>query len=191
MANLKDDKAKKTNKGGRPSLFTQKWSSEEALLKISGWAKDGLTNEQIAELMGISETTLYEWQNKYPEFADALKVNKDIADRKVENALYVSCQDRVIKVQKAFKVKHVKYDKGKRVSEDEEVVMAEEEIHIPANTTAQIFWLKNRKPEKWRDKNETELTGANGGPLEVHNMTTEEMDRRIRELTAKAGADNG
>lgn len=145
--------------GGRPSEFNRIWNNEDGLLRIAGWARDGLTNEQIAENMGISATTLYEWKNKYAEFAEALKINKEIADRYVENALYKSCMDRVIKVRKAFKVKHVKYDNGKRVSEDEEVVTAEEEVPIPANTTAQIFWLKNRKPEDWRDKQQIEHSG--------------------------------
>lgn len=179
------------NKGGRPSEFNRKWNNEEGLLRISGWAKDGLSNEQIAGNMSINVSTLYEWQKKYSEFAEALKISKDIADRKVENALYKSCMDRVITVKKAFKVKHVKYDNGKRVSEDEEVVSVEEEVHIPANTTAQIFWLKNRKAEDWRDKRETALTGANGGPVEVKSMTDEEVDARLAELMAKVGGDNG
>ena len=108
--------------GGRPSEFNKIWNNEDGLLRIAGWARDGLSNEQIAKNMGINVSTLYDWQKKYGEFAEALKKSKEIADRQVENALFKSCLDRVIKVKKAFKVKHVKYDNGKRVSEDEEVI---------------------------------------------------------------------
>ena len=55
-------------------------------------------------------------------------------------------------VQKPIKLKEIKYDNGKRVSENERIEYAEEEVFIPPDTTAQIFWLKNRRPDKWRDK---------------------------------------
>lgn len=96
----------------------QEWLEPEGLLKIEGWARDGLTDEQIARNMGINPATLYEWKKKYPEIAESLKRSKDVADRQVENALF--------------------------------------ENAISGNITAQIFWLKNRKPDKWRDKQEYE-----------------------------------
>lgn len=61
---------------------------DEKLELIEGWARDGLTNEQIATKMGISHETLYQYQKKYPEFYESLKANKEVADRKVEKALY-------------------------------------------------------------------------------------------------------
>lgn len=96
----------------------QEWLEPEGLLKIEGWARDGLTDEQIARNMGINPATLYEWKKKYPKIAESLKRSKDVADRQVENALF--------------------------------------ENAISGNITAQIFWLKNRKPDKWRDKQEYE-----------------------------------
>ena len=63
------------------------WITEEGLLKIEGWARDGLTDEQIAHNMGISPSTLYEWKKKYPEISEALKKGKEVVDREVENAL--------------------------------------------------------------------------------------------------------
>lgn len=96
----------------------QEWLEPEGLLKIEGWARDGLTDEQIAQNMGITAKTLYEWKKKYSEICESLKRNKDVADRQVENALF--------------------------------------ENAINGNITAQIFWLKNRKPDKWRDKQEYE-----------------------------------
>ena len=97
------------------------WISEDGLILIEGWARDGLTDEQIAHNMGIATGTLYEWKKKYHEMAEALKKTKEIVDRQVENALF----------KKA----------------------------MSGDTTALIFWLKNRRPQDWRDKRETQLSG--------------------------------
>ena len=64
------------------------WLTEEGLIKLEGWAKDGLSDEQIADNMGIATSSLYVWKNKYVEIAEALKKGKEIVDRHVENALY-------------------------------------------------------------------------------------------------------
>jgi len=90
------------------------WLTKDGLTLISGWARDGLIDEQIAHNMGIATGTLYEWKKKFPEIADALKTGKEVVDYQVENALL---------------------DKA-----------------LDGDTTAQIFWLKNRRPDKWRDK---------------------------------------
>jgi transposase len=92
----------------------KKWLEKENLILLEGWARDGLTDEQIAKNMGISTKTLYDWKNKYSKICNALKKGKEVADYQVENALF--------------------------------------ETALEGNTTAQIFWLKNRRPDKWRDK---------------------------------------
>lgn len=92
----------------------QRWVEPDGLLLLEGWARDGLTDEQIAKNIGITATTLYEWKNRFPEISDALKKGKEVVDYQVENAL----------LNKA----------------------------LGGDTTAQIFWLKNRRPDKWRDK---------------------------------------
>ena len=134
----------------RPSKYDQ-LSEEGLLLRVEGWARDGLTNEQIAENIGITVKTLYEWQNKYSEFRESLKKNKDMIDRQVENALLKS----------ALGFHYV-----------EEVVTNQGEVvqitkHEKPNTTAQIFWLKNRKPAEWRDKQETQISGDLGVDIKV------------------------
>jgi hypothetical protein len=98
------------------------WKSDDGLLLIEGWARDGLTDEQIAGNMGITVSTLYEWKKKYSEISEALKKTKEVVDREVENALY----------KKA----------------------------LSGDTTALIFWLKNRRPNDWRDRRETQLSGS-------------------------------
>jgi len=98
------------------------WLTDDGLLLIAAWARDGLTNEQIANNVSISRETLNQWRNKYPSISDALKKNKEIADIEVENALY----------RKA----------------------------LCGDIVAQIFWLKNRRPDKWRDKPEVSFEKA-------------------------------
>ena len=129
-----------------------KWLTEEGLLLIEGWARDGLTDELIACNMGVSRSTLNDWRKKFPDISDTLKKGKDFADRKVEKSLYERAVGYSIILKKPIKVHEVKYNsKGKRVETDK-IVYADEEVHIPGDVTAQIFWLKNRKPEVWRDK---------------------------------------
>jgi len=130
------------------------WLTDDGLLRIEGWARDGLTDEQIAHNMGISRKTLAEWKNKYAPIRDTLKNSKEVVDRIVENALFKKACGYTVQVKKPIKVRKVEYNEetGKKIREVEEIVETVEEVHVPADTTAQIFWLKNRKPEAWRDK---------------------------------------
>lgn len=118
------------------------WLSEDGLIKIQGWARDGLIDEQIAHNMGITTKTLYEWKNKYGEISEALKKGKEVVDRQVENAL--------LKRALGYTYDETTYEDGvetKRVTKE-----------VTPDTTAQIFWLKNRKPTEWRDKIEQQQT---------------------------------
>lgn len=132
----------------------KEWLTYEKLTLITGWARDGLSDRQIAlDKMHIAYSTFREWKKKYPDFAFALSTGKEVADYDVENELYKSAHTQIIKVKRAVKVKKVMKDKGK-VLEEEKIEYVEEDHVIPANTVAQIFWLKNRRPDKWRDKPE-------------------------------------
>ncbi len=123
-----------------------KYGWNEKLEVIEGWARDGLTDEQIAHNMGISHDTLYKYKKRYPEFAEALKKGKEVIDRKVENAL--------LKRALGYKYDEVKKEAilNKDTGEYEMVVTEIKTKEVKPDTTAQIFWLKNRKPDKWRDK---------------------------------------
>ena len=115
------------------------WLTAEGLTLIEGWARDGLVLEEIAHNMGINRCTLYEWRREFPTIANALKNGRAVADRKVENALF----NRAI----GSDVTEVKVTEGK----DGKSVVTETK-HIPADVTACIYWLKNRKPDKWNDR---------------------------------------
>lgn len=125
----------------------QEWLTPEALTKIAGWAKDGLTNDDIAHNIGISKDTFYKWIKEFPDFADSVKVNKEVADRVVENALYKSATGyECDEVSEEF---------------DEDGVLVNKKIThktITPSVTAIIFWLKNRKPAEWRDKQQLDVT---------------------------------
>ncbi len=119
------------------------WITKEGLALIAGWARDGLTEEQIAHNMGIKRQTLYEWKKRFSDISDVLKQNKEVVDRQVENALLKNAlgfhyKEEVV-TNKGDVVEIVKYEKP--------------------NTTAQIFWLKNRKRNEWRDKQDHEVSG--------------------------------
>lgn len=132
----------------------EKWLEPDGLLRIEGWARDGLTEEQIAKNMGVSRSTLSDYKVKYPDILRAIKNSKEVADREVENALFNKATGYTVKLKKPMKMRHVEYDEvsGRKVAEYERIEYIEEEVHVPADTTAQIFWLKNRKPNEWRDK---------------------------------------
>ena len=130
----------------------KEWLTEESLLRLEAWARDGLTDEQIADNIGIRRETLYDWKKKYPHISNALKRGKDVVDLQVENALLNKAQGITKTLIKPIKIKTVTYDNGKRVKEEEHIEYAEEEVFVPPDTVAQIFWLKNRKPNTWKDK---------------------------------------
>lgn len=128
------------------------WLTADGLTLLKGWARKGLTDEQIAHNCGIKRQTLYDWKKKYPDISDTLKKNKEIVDYEVENALLKKCFGYNVPVLKHVKVKRAEYANGVKVAEYEELQEVRDEIHIPADTTAQIFWLKNRQSKDWREK---------------------------------------
>lgn len=133
------------------------WLEQDKLILLEGWARDGLTNEQIANNIGINVKTLYDWKNKQSNISNSLKKGREVVDIEVENALLKKALGYNVPIQKAMKIKDIEYENGKKVRETERIEYYEEEMHIPADTTAQIFWLKNRKPKQWKDRVETPI----------------------------------
>lgn len=133
----------------------EEWLTDEGLIKIEGWARDGLTDEQIAYNIGIAIKTLYNWKNDHLPILQALKRGKEVIDRQVENAL--------LKRALGYKYEEVTEEE----SEDGFKRKVVEKEVVP-DTTAQIFWLKNRKPAEWRDKQEMNHSGET-----THNIKTQ------------------
>ena len=130
----------------------EEWLQPDNLLLLEGWKRNGLTDEQIAHNIGINVATLYTWKAKYSKIDNALKKGKELVDLEVENALYKSAVGYSVTVRKPIKVKTEKQVPGKGKIVEEHIEYVDEEVHYPASNTAQIFWLKNRAAERWRDR---------------------------------------
>lgn len=148
-------------KVGRKGKY-EEWLTEDALKRVEGWARDGLSDEQICKNMRISKDTFYRWVNTFAEFSDALKRGKAPVDFEVENALLKTALGHTVTLKKPIKVKIEKQLSGKGKIVEEHIEYAEEEVYIPPQAVAQIFWLKNRRPDKWRDR---PLNGADTAEL--------------------------
>ncbi len=137
----------------------QEWLTEDGLLQIEGWARDGLSDLQIAtKKIGIGERTFTEWKARFPAIPAALKKGRAPIDVEVENALYKSAIGYYVEVNEPIKVKTRKQLAGKGLIEEEHIEMAKRQIYVQPQTAAQIFWLKNRRPDRWRDKPEASDT---------------------------------
>ncbi len=131
----------------RPSKYHQEWSDK--LVLIEGWARDGLNDEQIAHNMQIGLSTLYDWKKKFSEFSEALKRSKEVVDLEVENALLKRALG--YNYTETTSERRAMYNDDKEVVGYEMVVTKKVSKEVHPDVTAQIFWLKNRKPEQWRD----------------------------------------
>ena len=135
--------------GGRPAKYQEGFAKQAAKLCTLG-----ATDEELADFFEVSIRTVANWKVRHPEFLQALKTGKDAADDRVERSLY----------QKAI---GYSFDGEKVFQHQGAVVRAKTREHVPPDTTAAIFWLKNRRPEQWRDKVVNELSGKDGGPIET------------------------
>lgn len=106
---------------------------------LEGWARDGLTDEEIAKKMGICPATLYVWKERFAEIAESIKKGKAVIDYEVEQTLLKKAMGHTIKETR----KEVDANGKKRVVE----IVRE----VPPDTAALIFWLRNRKPDRWRN----------------------------------------
>ena len=137
---------------GRPSKFDPVFVTQaEKLCKL------GATDMEIADFFEVDVRTLYRWKAEHDEFCQALKSGKDQADERVERSLFA----------RATGYEHD--DMDLRVVEGV-VVQTPIRKHYPPDTTAAIFWLKNRRSAEWRDKVQQEMTGADGGPLQIEKI---------------------
>lgn len=143
--------AKKTGRKGKYEY----WITREGLLKIEGWARDGLSKEQIAKNIGCSRDTLNEWQKKFSDISDALKRGREVVVREVENAL--------IKRAKGYDVEETVEEIrfNKETGRNELTVVKRTTKHISPDTGAAAFVLKNMAPDRWADKHEVEVNRSN------------------------------
>lgn len=140
--------------------------------KIRRWAEGGASQAEIAGKLSLAVSTfkLYlakgeKGEEPYTDLSDCFRTACEVPDDTVQAALYKSAIGYNAKVNKTFKIKEVIYDEGtgRKLRETEKLVTAQDEVHVPANVTAQMFWLANRMSDKWRYKPEPVQDDEDGG----------------------------
>lgn len=156
----------------------QEWLTEEGLLQLESWARDGLTDEQIASNMGITRKTLAEWKTKYSDICDTLKRGKAVVDIQVENALLKRALG--YSYDEVTRERVLDYDPstGQAVGSHMEITKTVKK-EVQGDTTAQIFWLKNRRPEQWRDKRDVSVEGEISTNNPFKGLSTDELRKLI------------
>ena len=141
---------------GRPSSYKPEFAEQAVKL-----CQLGATDAELADFFKVTTVTIWRWQSAHVEFCNALKRGKDAADERVERSLYARATGYTHDAVKIFMPAGAK-----------KPVYAAYQEHVPPDVTAQIFWLKNRRRDEWRDKQEHEHTGKDGAPLvPVINLT--------------------
>lgn len=136
--------------GAKPK-YTE-WLTHDGLLRIEGWARDGLSLAQIAHNVGVADSTFRRWKEENEALSAAIKRGNAPVDLEVENAMLKSALGHKETVRKAIKVKTEKQKVGEGKIVEEHIEYVDEEVYIPPQVVAQIFWLKNRRPDKWKEK---------------------------------------
>ncbi len=162
-----------TKKVGRPSPYMGGYSSSFPDLGRK-LALLGAKDAQMAAVFGVGEATLKRWKDEHPEFRSALSEGKEQADAGIAASLY----------HRAMGYEHP--DTDIRVVNGE-IVQTRITKHYPPDTTACIFWLKNRQREQWRDKIETGVTDKDGNDIPPADPM--ESARKIAFLLAKAASE--
>jgi hypothetical protein len=155
----------KKNSAGRPSSFSPQFVTQANKL-----CSLGATDVEMADFFGVAVSTFYKWKNEFPAFSEALKAGKTEADDRVERSLYHKAIGYTFEAVKIMAVK----------GEVEKVPYRE---HVPPDTTAAIFWLKNRRPDKWRDIQKHEI----GNPGDFDRMSDDELARYVADESARVG----
>lgn len=136
---------------GRPTDYREEYAGQATKLCLLG-----ATDAQLGDFFGVSEQTINAWKKAQPEFLESLRVGKADADANVAHSLYrraLGYSHEAVKIVADAK------------SGDSAIVPYTE--HYPPDTTACIFWLKNRRKAEWRDKVEHEVGGIDGNPIQA------------------------
>lgn len=158
-------------RGQRPNAWDSRIKPN--LKAIAAWYREGFTEKQIAHKVGVSEATWHHWKSRQPELSESLKINKFMADAEVENALYKRAKGYTVTevVEEVYGTATGEFDENnKPIIKHDKVHRRTIKKEIPPDVTAQIFWLKNRQPETWRDRKYNEISGPNNGPVQVSTL---------------------
>lgn len=152
----------------RPTKYKKEFAEQARKLCLLG-----ATDKSLAEFFEVTESTINKWKLEHNEFSESIKKGKEIADAEVASKLF----------HRATGYEH-KEDDIRAVNG--EIVITPTVKHYAPDTTAAIFWLKNRQKDNWRDKQDHEHTGKDGGPIETKDLSQNDVARRIAFLLTKA-----
>jgi hypothetical protein len=160
-------KGEKTQRGRKPENLWDKYKVGEILAEVQLWYSEGATDDIVAKKLNIGLTTLYKIKNKYPEFKENLKRGKDTADEQVESALF----RRALGYEIEETTQEIKVNADGTA---QPAIIRKTKKKVPPDVTAQIFWLKNRRPNEWRDKKEI------GRPPTIKDFDLEVISPELR-----------
>lgn len=156
---------------------------ETRLPEIEQMARDGYRDEDISKALGISRATFYNWVDKYEDFAEAVRKGKEVVDAEIENKLLDNARGYTV-WEETQELKMV-IDPVTGYKDEQMVTVKRVLKHIKGDTTAQIFWLKNRRPDQWRDKQHIAHEGQIGvGGLDY--LSDEELEKELKGLKGDA-----
>lgn len=161
-------KAKAAPKRGRPTAYLPAYAEQARRLAMLG-----LTDVEMAEFFGVSERTLNTWKKAHPDFLQSLKAGKIEADTHVAAGLYQSAIGG-----------HIVTETREQEAPDGSITRTTETKQVPPNVTAQVFWLKNRQPARWRDKQEIQQDVSMTGVA-----TIEQLDAMFADAIRKSEED--
>ena len=145
---------------GRPTKY-----DPDCCAQVEKLCKLGLIDRELAEFLDISEATLNNWKHEHPEFLESIRRGKLVADAEVAEKLYQRATGFEWDENVPIKKKTVTYKDGKRLKESEEIVVVQVHRVVPPDTAAGVHWLTNRQPDRWRNKQQHEVSGKDGAPL--------------------------
>lgn len=147
---------------GRPTKYNPEYDEQAYKLSLLG-----AIDLDIAEFFDVAESTLYLWKQEYPSFSEAIKRGKIEADANVTQSLYRRANGF------SHPDTHISNFQGS-------ITVTDITKHYPPDTTACIYWLNNRQRKYWKNSNQIELSGKDGGPIQTEDITDpNELARRI------------
>lgn len=186
----------------------KKWLEPDNLTRLRSWARDGLTNEQIAKKIGVKRQTFQRWLSTYSDMSDTLKKGKEVVDSEIEDSLISIMKKHTItttqykmvkkdafnlkaersKFANIYKLDHpnaTKEEVGIAVAEHvdvyEKIPISKTVTEVDPNASAIIFWLKNRRPDVYRDQTFQKLNEANARKTLAEAQLSEAQLKAIEE----------
>jgi len=138
---------------GRPTKYKEEFAEQAKKLCLLG-----ATDAKLADFFDVNVDTIQEWKKTHAEFSDSIKRGKYYADSEIAQSLYDRAKGCVVTIQQAIKLTTKTPDANGKISQTEEIQIVDLDMEQPPDTTAAIFWLKNRQPAEWRDKHDIDST---------------------------------